>query len=144
MKELFLVAYGGVDDASSVLAYAIQRAIKADATLKIAHILEWSPYSFLTNEELQERHKRRREELARAESAILSPALALCKEAGIEAEGELRYGSVTDLLAEIAVKSSASMIFVGRSGSNGLSARVFGSVPIGLAQIAPVPTVIVP
>jgi nucleotide-binding universal stress UspA family protein len=36
------------------------------------------------------------------------------------------------------------MIFVGRAGSQSMAARVFGSVPIGLAQVAPVPTVIVP
>ena len=35
------------------------------------------------------------------------------------------------------------MIFVGRAGTS-MAERVFGSVPIGLAQIAPVPTVIVP
>jgi len=52
--------------------------------------------------------------------------------------------TVVEQIADIAARSSAAMIFVGRSGSNSISARVFGSVPLGLAQIAPVPTVIVP
>jgi nucleotide-binding universal stress UspA family protein len=110
----------------------------------LAHILQWSPYSFLTPEELAERHKRRQEEMTRAQTAIVDPAVEKVKAAGLEVTTALRYGGVVELIAEIATESGASMIFVGRSGAGSIAARVFGSVPIGLAQIAPVPTVIVP
>ena len=46
-KEIFVVAYEGADD-STLLNYAIERARKEDATLHIVHVLEWSPYTFLT------------------------------------------------------------------------------------------------
>lgn len=143
-SETFVVAYEGKDGDDGLLDYAIERARKDGASLLIVHILEWSPYKFLTPQELEERHGRRKEELARAQSAIIDPALAKVKAAGIEATGKLRYGSVVELIAEIAKEAGAAMIFVGRSGSSSVAARVFGSVPIGLAQIAPVPTVIVP
>jgi nucleotide-binding universal stress UspA family protein len=142
-KETFVVAYEGDDDAT-LLDYAIDRAKRAEAKLLLVHILEWSPYKFLTPEELAERHKRRKEELSRAHEAVVDPAVARVRDAGLEAEGDIRYGSVIDLICEIAESSGASLIFVGRSGSNSIAARMFGSVPLGLALSAPVPTVIVP
>jgi nucleotide-binding universal stress UspA family protein len=142
-KEIFVVAYEGADD-STLLNYAIERARKEDATLHIVHVLEWSPYTFLTPQEVEERHTRRKHEMTRARDAIIEPAIAIATAAGVEATGEMRYGQVVELIAATATAKGAAMIFVGRSGSNSISARVFGSVPLGLAQIAPVPTVIVP
>ncbi|MBR9765247.1 MAG: universal stress protein [Rhodobacteraceae bacterium] len=143
-QELFVVAYEGDDDSGSLLDYAIARAVKEGAALHIVHVLEWSPYSFLTPQEVEERHARRKEELARAKSAIIDPAVEKVAAAGATATGEIRYGQVVELIVEIATTRAAAMIFVGRSGSNSVAARVFGSVPLGLAQLAPVPTVIVP
>jgi len=142
-QETYVVAYEGDD--RSVLDFAIARAKKIGASLHIVHILQWSPYSFLTQEELAERHKRRREELARAEAAIVKPAVEAARAAGIEAvTSDIRYGSVADLIAEIAKEKGATFIYVGRSGGGSIAARVFGSVPIALAQISTVPVVIVP
>ncbi|MEQ9123047.1 MAG: universal stress protein [Alphaproteobacteria bacterium] len=142
-EETYVVAYEGDD--RSVLDFAIARAKKIGASLHIVHILQWSPYSFLTQEELAERHKRRQEELARAEAAIVKPAVAAARAAGIEAvTSDIRYGSVADLIAEIAKEKGATFIYVGRSGGGSIAARVFGSVPIALAQISTVPVVIVP
>ena len=93
---------------------------------------------------LEERKQRRSEELDRAKSALLDQALEKVKAAGVEVDCRIKFGSVVELIAEIASKENASMIFVGRAGSQSMAARVFGSVPIGLAQVAPVPTVIVP
>ena len=142
-NELYVVAYDG-DDKRRVLDYATDQAKRSGASLHILHVLEWSPYSFLTPEELEERHARRQDELGRAKKAVIDPAIERTRAAGVEAEGEIRYGSVVDLVADTAKKMDAAMIFVGRTGSNTLGARIFGSVPLGLAQIAPVPTVIVP
>lgn len=141
-NELYVVGYEGGD--RTVVDYAAKRARKAGAKLHIVHILEWSPYSFLTPEEIEERHKRRNEELVRAREVLLDPLIRELAAEGVQADGELRFGSVVDLLAEIAEETKAEMIFVGRAGASSLSARVFGSVPIGLAQAAPVPVVIVP
>jgi nucleotide-binding universal stress UspA family protein len=141
-KESYVVAYGGEDD-RAVLDYAIDRAKRDGAKLVIVHILEWSPYKFLTPQELEERHVRRKQELERAKAALIDPAIKRAADSGVEATCELRYGGVVDLLVEIATKTAASLIVVGR-GAGGVTARVFGSVPIGMAQIAPVPTVIVP
>lgn len=142
-EAIYVVAYEG-DERHHVLDYAIEQAGKAGAKLHILHVLEWSPYSFLTPEELEERHARRRSEMERAETLVIAPAVARSQEGGVTADGEIRYGSVVDVITSTAEKIGASMIFVGRAGGNTLGARIFGSVPLGLAQIAKIPTVIVP
>jgi nucleotide-binding universal stress UspA family protein len=139
-QDVFVVAYDGTDQ--HAVNFAVERARKSDARLVIVHILEWSPYSFLTPEELAQRHKARQDELARAEATIIKPILEKVRSAGATADGELRYGRVADLVCEIAKEKGAAMVFVGRSSS--LSTRVFGSVASGVAQCATVPTVIVP
>lgn len=142
-QDVFVVAYEGDDDSENVLAYAIERAQKAGARLHIMHVLEWSPYKFLTPTELEERHARRQEEMARAQSAIIDPAVERAKATGVEAQGQMTYGNVVELVCKAAEDTGASQIFVGRAGG-GLGNRVFGSVTIGLAETAPVPVVIVP
>jgi len=139
-QEVFVVAYDGTDQ--HVVDFAVDRALKEDAQLLIVHVLEWSPYSFLTTEELAERHKTRQQELTRANETIMKPILEKARQAGARVDGDVRYGHVVDVICSIAKERSATMIFVGRSSS--LSTRVFGSAASGLAQSAPVPTVIVP
>ena len=89
-------------------------------------------------------HGRRKQELARAHEIVLAPALEKARASGVEASGIIRYGQVVELVVEETAKAGGTVIFVGRSGSQSMAARVFGSVPLGLAQVAPVPTVIVP
>ena len=141
-QETFVVAF---DDspATSVLDCAVARAKKSGARLLVIHILEWSPYSFLTQEELAERSRRRTEELERARTHIIEPALARAEAEGVEATGSTKHGNVADLVVKAAKEANATFIFVGRSGS-GAFGRVFGSVPLAIAQLATVPTVIVP
>ncbi len=143
-QETFVVALDSDADARRVLDYAIRRAKSDGSRLVILHVLEWSPYSFLTPEELEERHTQRQQELSRAREAITDPAVKRAKDAGIEAEGELQYGNPVRILAKAAESHDATLVFVGRSGSDSIGARIFGSVPLGLAQLCTVPIVIVP
>ena len=139
-QDVFLVGFDGTDP--HPIDFALDRAAKAGARLLIVHVLEWSPYSFLTTQELAERHKTREQEMARAREVVLKPMIDKAQAAGIAAEGELRYGHVADILCAVARDKAATMIFVGRSSR--LSQRVFGSAASGVVQCAAVPVVIVP
>lgn len=144
MKDLYLFAYDGSAASVRALKFGTGRARAAGADVMLAHVLEWSPYSFLTAEELAERHKRREAEVARAETIILEPVRKQLSDAGLPVRTVIRYGHVAETLAEIAREIQATQIFVGRTGESKLAARLFGSVAGTLAQIAPVPCTIVP
>jgi nucleotide-binding universal stress UspA family protein len=144
MTRKILVGYDGSDSAQRAVDYAAGRAKAEGAGILIAHVLEWSPYSFLTPEELAERHKRRNEELARAETALLAPIVDRLKRDGVEVETELKYGHIAETLCMIAKDRGVSQIVIGRTGHSELAARLFGSVAGTLAQAAPMPVTIVP
>lgn len=144
MSGKFVVGYDGSNASHRAVQFAVERAAAQGGSVLIAHVLEWSPYSFLTPTELEERHKRRNEELERAKSVIMDPILKEMQDKGVELESEIKYGKVVDVLCDIATQSEASQIFIGRDGESGISARVFGSVASALVQCAPVPCTIVP
>ena len=144
MSHKIVVGYDGSDSAKAALAFATSLAKAQGGSIVVAHVLEWSPYSFLTPTELEERHKRRGEELERAEAAILTPAVQSLESSGLDVSTALKYGNIAATLGDIAKEQGADQIVIGRNGEPGLSSRVFGSAAISLAQAAPVPVTIVP
>ena len=144
MSQKIVVGYDDSVSAKSALEFAVGLAKAQNCELVIAHVLEWSPYSFLTPEEIEERHKRRREELERAEAALLKPTVDRLAKSGIAVSTALRYGHISETLCAIAKDANVAQIVIGRTGHSGLSARLFGSVAGSLAQAAPVPVTIVP
>lgn len=144
MTDIYLIAVDGSRASHRALSYTIDRAKAADAKVVLAHVLEWSPYSFLTKQELEERHARRLQEVVRAETMVLGPMQKTLSEHGLAAECVVRYGHVAETLCDIAKEFNVTQIVVGRMGQSGLTARLFGSVAGSLAQVAPVPCTIVP
>ncbi|WP_299847114.1 universal stress protein [uncultured Paracoccus sp.] len=144
MAEKIVVGYDGSESSHRALTFAADRARAIGATLVIAHVLEWSPYSFLTPTELEERHKRRSDELARAESALIAPVVKDLAGSGLSIETELKYGHIAETLCKIASEHQASQVVIGRTGHSNMASRLFGSVAGSLAQIAPAPVTIVP
>lgn len=144
MSGKIVVGYDGSAAGRRAVDFALAQAKAQDASVVVAHVLEWSPYSFLTAEELAERHMRRNQEMARAENAVLAPLLEKMKEAGVAVETVIKYGHIAEKLSEIAKEAGAMQLVVGRDGQGSLAARVFGSVAGTLVQIATVPTTIVP
>lgn len=144
MSRKIVVGFDGSPASNRALEFAISRAKAQGDSIVIAHVLEWSPYSFLTPTELEERHKRRTEEMDRAETAIVGPVLAKIKAAGVPVTTAMKYGHIAETIVQIAKDEDAALIMIGRMGHSGLSSRIFGSVAGTLAQVAPVPVTIVP
>ena len=139
-----VLGYDDSEAAKSALDFAADLAKAHGCELVIAHVLEWSPYSFLTPEEIEERHKRRNEELERAETALLEPAKARASGSGAAVRTVMKYGHIAETLMKIVKDEGASQIVIGRTGHSSISARLFGSVAGSLAQASPVPVTIVP
>lgn len=144
MPGKFVVGYDGSPAARRALDHAVAAAKAQGAGLVIAHVLEWSPYSFLTNEEVEERHGRRQQELQRAEDHVIGPIREKLQKAGIEIQTVIKYGHSAEKLVDIARDVGATQIIVGRDGNGGLAARMFGSTAGTLVQIVTLPCTIVP
>ena len=144
MSSVLMVGIDCSECGDRAIEYAINLAKSSDAKLLVAHIIEWSPFSFSTVEENFQRHKRREEELNRAYSEVIDPVVNRLKAEGLSAEGLVRHGNVADTLHELAVENSVTNIILGRQGTSKLKAHVFGSVGSHLVQAADCPVTVVP
>ena len=144
MSAKFMVGYDGSAASQRALDFAVDQAALQGGSIVLVHVLEWSPYSFLSAAELEERHKRRTEEMARAEAVVIAPVLEKIRATGVSAESKIRDGHIADTICKIAADMGAVQIIIGRNGHTQMGSRIFGSVAGHLAQAAPVPCTIVP
>ncbi len=143
MTDTIIVGYDGTASSKRAVKFAGDLVKRAKGTVHLVHVLEWSPYSFLTPDELSERHKRRKEELNRA-NAILEPVVDDLKAQGLKATHEVQYGHAGELLCGIANTKNAGQIVIGRTGTTAIAARLMGSLALTLVQASPVPITVVP
>jgi nucleotide-binding universal stress UspA family protein len=143
MPSVVLVGVDGSDASNRAVTLARERAEDLDAEIVLAHVIPWSPYSFTTPEENEQRHKRRQEELTAAREQILEPAAAMVGDA-VPCTMIARHGHPSELLCSLAREHDAVRILVGRTGESRLRTALFGSVPSQLIQIADVPVTVVP
>ena len=144
MSAKIVIGLDGSGSGERAVAYARKQAkLIGDCELIAVYVIEWSPYNFQTPEENEERHKRRNEEIAAAESRIVSPAVKKLKGDGFSARGIVKHGHVADLLNSVAVEEGADQIVVARSSDGGLASRVFGTSTANLVMTAAVPVTVV-
>ncbi|WGF87914.1 universal stress protein [Marinivivus vitaminiproducens] len=143
MTELFIVGFDGTEPSERAARYAAVRAKAEGANLHLLHVLEWSPYSFLTQDELHDRHRRRNAELARA-ATIVEPMEQEIQAAGVTVTSEVRHGHAATVMCEVAKTTGATQMFVGRTGSSSLAERLLGGLTFTLVQASPVPVTVVP
>lgn len=144
MPDIYIVAYDGREASKRAALFAAERAQLAKAHLHLIHVLEWSPYSFLTPDELAERHGRRTAEVERAQQHILAPLAAELTQAGHTVTTEVRYGNVAKTIKDVADEQQAKIIYLAKSNESKLTNMILGSVPSTLIQIASVPVAVVP
>lgn len=115
-----------------------------DLDLLLVHVIHWSPYSFNTPTENEERHGRREGEIAAAREQVIDPMLAIVTEAGRAAETVITHGNPSEAMIDIATEHEGIHIILGRTGDSGLREQVFGSVASRIVQHSPVPVTVVP
>jgi nucleotide-binding universal stress UspA family protein len=144
MGLVFLVGVDCSNCSNRALEYAAERAEGKDSKLVIAHIIEWSPFTFSTPQENEERHKRREEELKRAHVDIVDPLVKQFRDKGLDVEGVVRHGHAAETLIRIANEVEATNIVIGRKGESRFKKQLFGSVASAMVQIADRPVTVVP
>ena len=144
MSETILVGIDGTEENHRAIDYAVNWAKKSKAKMILAYVIKWSPYTFQTAEENEERHKRREEEIQLVQERVLDPMLESLASEGLEIVGVVRHGQVADSLIYIAKKQGATEIVVGRIGDKSVKTLIFGSVVAKLIQLSHIPVIIVP
>lgn len=144
MTDTLLVGIDGSEGGTRAAHFAAKRAKESQGSLVVAYVIEWSPYSFNTPQENEVRHKRREEEISRAESEVIGPVLETLKGEGVEAKGIVRHGHAAEVLSRLASEEKAGQIFIGRRGLTKMQALLFGSTAGSLVQISPVPVTVIP
>jgi nucleotide-binding universal stress UspA family protein len=144
MSNKILVALDGSEGGKRALAAAVAHAKLTNSDLVLTYIIDWSPYSFHTPEELEERHQRRESEIQRANDSVLSPELAALKADGVSVEAVVRHGKIAETLLELSSEFDVTQVYLGRRGESRMHSMIFGSVTAALIQMAAVPVTVVP
>jgi len=144
MTETILIGIDGSKAGEHAVNFAVSQAKSGNTSLVVAYVVEWSPYTFNTPEENEQRHLRRKEEIKNAEERVLNPILKSLEGKGVKALGVVRHGQVADVLLQLAKEQDAGQIVVGRIGHSGIKSLLFGSVATKLIQLAHIPVTIVP
>jgi nucleotide-binding universal stress UspA family protein len=140
---VFLVGVDGSQPSFRAVEFAARRAAGTTGRVILAHIVEWTPYSFNTAQENERRHVQRAEELEEATKG-LQPLLERVRELGAEVSGSVHHGHPAQTLVELAHKHGATHIVVGRTGQSRVRSLLFGSTPSHLIQVTDVPVTVVP
>ena len=144
MSSKILVALDGSDGGKRALAAAVDHARLTNSTLVLTYVIDWSPYSFHTPQELEERHQRRESEIQRANEMVLHPEMVALESSGVSAESIVRHGKIAETLLELTDEFNISQIYIGRLGESRMHSMIFGSVTAALIQSALVPVTVVP
>ncbi len=73
MVNIFVVGYAGPDLSRRAVDFAVERAKLAGASVHLVHVIEWSPFTFMTAEELAQQHAVRAKHLAQGEKLLEAP-----------------------------------------------------------------------
>ena len=83
MTRVLMVGTDCSECSERAVAYAAEWAAATGSPLIVAHVIEWSPFSFNTPQENEERHKRREAELERAHREVVDPVVEGLRERGM-------------------------------------------------------------
>jgi nucleotide-binding universal stress UspA family protein len=145
MSDTLLVGIDGSAASHRAAAFAVGRArLSAGARVVLACVIEWSPFTIYTHEELETRHRDREAEIEWARTQVLEPLLGSLRRDGVELETVVRHGHASRVLIDLSQELGACQIFVGRLGQTTLLERLFGSTVTNLVQVSPVPVTVVP
>ncbi len=145
MSQLWIVAVDGSAASERAAEYAERMAIQCGGGLLLVHVIDWSQFSFLTPEELAERHKRKAEELRHARERILDPLAERLRRNGVAVHTEAVHGNPAREINRLAEERQAGHIVAGRQGhGHSLMQRLFGGIASSLIQSASVPVTLVP
>lgn len=138
------MAVDGGDGGKRALDAAVEHAKLTHSDIILSYIIDWTPYSFHTPDELEERQKRRDSEIQRAHDLILNPVVSDIEAKGLSVQTVVRQGKIAEALKNIAKEYGATQIYIGKLGESRMRSMIFGSVTAALIQTSSLPVTVVP
>ena len=140
-----LVAFDGSEDSVKAARLACSLAKKYGSKVTVAHVYSFASFAYGGATPMPVPDLQPLEEAAKTKGlAVLNRGLAVAKECGADAEGELiEAPSIVQALVEYASKEKVDLIVVGTRGMTGFRKLIIGSVSSGLAGHAECPVLVV-
>lgn len=146
--ESILVGVDQSDGSRRALAFALELAQVGTWAITVAHVINWSRYSFPTHEDAEMRPVQRRTEIEAARAEVIDRHISWAEAENIRGDvkimTDIRHGRPSEVLAALAEERGQDIIVVGRTGDSGLHLALFGSTANRLVQHATVPVMVVP
>ena len=101
-----LVGVDSGDSSTRAVEFAVEATRGADVDLVIAHVIHWSPFTFNTPTDNEERPRKRAEEIEHARVTVVGPMVALAEESGHRIRSEIRHGNPARTLIALATTSA--------------------------------------
>lgn len=144
MSASVIVGIDGSAPSRRAVEFATNLAESQGVGLVVAHVIPWSPYSFNTPTDNEERGERKQQELRAATTQIIEPAVEVAAGRSCEVTPVVRHGDPVDTLVGLAKEFSATAIVVGRTGDSRVKRALFGSIPGHLVHESTIPVTVVP
>lgn len=140
-----LVAFDGSEDSVKAARLACSLAKKYGSTVTVAHVYSFAVFAYGGATPMPIPDLQPLEEAAKTKGmSTLNRGLAIARECGADAEGELiEAPSIVQALVEYAEKEKVDLIVVGTRGMTGFKKLILGSVSSGLAGHAECPVLVV-
>jgi nucleotide-binding universal stress UspA family protein len=144
MSNPILVPFDGSESAERALVWAADAARGQQCPVHLLAVVEWSYFGVQNPMELAQAQAVHIADVQHMREKVLAPRAEQLRGAGIAVEQTVEPGPVTATILDIAERTGARMIVVGRRGGSRLSKLLMGSTSSALVQTAPVPVVVVP
>jgi nucleotide-binding universal stress UspA family protein len=140
-----LVAFDGSEDSVKAARLACSLAKKYGSKVTVAHVYSFAVFAYGGATPMPMPDVQPLEEAAKTKGlSILNRGLAIARDCGADAEGELiEAPSIVQALVEYAAKEKVGLIVAGTRGMTGFKKLIMGSVSSGLAGHAECPVLVV-
>ncbi len=143
-KIQFIVAVDDSDCAARAAEFAAHETVLRDGTLLLVHVVDWSGYEVLAVRDLETQHCEKETAITKVQEEIMAPLVERLAAEGLKVETRVEFGHTAEAILNVAKKTGASQIFVGRHAGSHATERFLGSLPTNLARLSPIPVTVVP
>lgn len=138
MNERILIATDGSEQAEHAINYGLDLAEVLGSTVHVIYVIE-TKATYILTVDFTDESKKEHEEFG---EKTVSDVVKRAKDRGLEAEGVVKSGRVSEKIVEYANQNNVDQIVVGKQGHGAIEKYIGGSAE-KIANLADMPVTIV-